>query len=159
MPITNTSPSVWLLIGFLLIGGVLLFTEHRAHVVGALIYMPLLLCLLIAYAFLHARKAPRSSPQRWIGERHGGYSVLRIMGFGADQLCRLHAIRLQLFQAANEARLAIVLAFSAFLVALFAEMYGFPVSIYFLSGWLQSKYPGIDWFSHDAGHLLEMMFG
>ena len=50
-------------------------------------------------------------------------------------------------------------AFSAFLVALFAEMYGFPLSIYFLSGWLQSRYPGIDWFSHDAGHLLEMMFG
>src|SRR5215467_10494698 len=50
-------------------------------------------------------------------------------------------------------------AFSAFLVALFAEMYGFPLSIYFLSGWLQSRYPGVDWFSHDAGHLLEMMFG
>ena len=50
-------------------------------------------------------------------------------------------------------------AFSAFLVALFAEMYGFPLSIYFLSGWLQSRYPGIDWFSHDAGHLLEMLFG
>lgn len=50
-------------------------------------------------------------------------------------------------------------AFSAFMVALFAEMYGFPLSIYFLSGWLQSRYPGIDWFSHDAGHLLEMMFG
>jgi len=50
-------------------------------------------------------------------------------------------------------------AFSAFLVALFVEMYGFPLSIYFLSGWLQSTYPGIDWFSHDAGHLLEMMFG
>ncbi|TIS89714.1 isoprenylcysteine carboxylmethyltransferase family protein [Mesorhizobium sp.] len=50
-------------------------------------------------------------------------------------------------------------AFSAFLVALFAEMYGFPLTIYFLSGWLQSRYPGIDWFSHDAGHLLEMMFG
>lgn len=50
-------------------------------------------------------------------------------------------------------------AFSAFLVALFAEMYGFPLTIYFLSGWLQSRYPGIDWFSHDAGHLLETMFG
>jgi len=50
-------------------------------------------------------------------------------------------------------------AFSAFLVALFVEMYGFPLTIYFLSGWLQSRYPKIDWFSHDAGHLLEMMFG
>jgi protein-S-isoprenylcysteine O-methyltransferase Ste14 len=50
-------------------------------------------------------------------------------------------------------------AFSAFLVALFTEMYGFPLTIYFLSGWLQSRYPNIDWFSHDAGHLLEMMFG
>jgi methanethiol S-methyltransferase len=50
-------------------------------------------------------------------------------------------------------------AFSGFLVALFAEMYGFPLTIYLLSGWLQSKYPNVDWFSHDAGHLLEMMFG
>ena len=50
-------------------------------------------------------------------------------------------------------------AFSAFLIALFVEMYGFPLTIFFLSGWLQSRYPNIDWFSHDAGHLLEMMFG
>ena len=50
-------------------------------------------------------------------------------------------------------------AFSAFVVALFTEMYGFPLTLYFLSGWLQSRYPDIDWFSHDAGHLLEMLFG
>lgn len=50
-------------------------------------------------------------------------------------------------------------AFSAFLVALFTEMYGFPLTIYFMSGWLQSRYPNVDWFSHDAGHLLEMIFG
>jgi len=50
-------------------------------------------------------------------------------------------------------------AFSAFLVALFTEMYGFPLTIYLLSGWLQTHYPGVDWFSHDAGHLLEMLFG
>ena len=50
-------------------------------------------------------------------------------------------------------------AFSAFLVALFTEMYGFPLTIYFFAGWLQSRYPEVDWFSHDAGHLLEMLFG
>jgi len=50
-------------------------------------------------------------------------------------------------------------AFSAFLVALFTEMYGFPLTIYLLSGWLGARFPGIDWLSHDSGHLLEMMFG
>lgn len=50
-------------------------------------------------------------------------------------------------------------AFSAFLIALFTEMYGIPLTIYFLSGWLQNNYPEVNWLSHDAGHLLEMLFG
>lgn len=49
--------------------------------------------------------------------------------------------------------------FTAFLVALFAEMYGFPLTIYLLSGWLQQRYPGLDLLSHDAGHLWETLVG
>jgi protein-S-isoprenylcysteine O-methyltransferase Ste14 len=49
--------------------------------------------------------------------------------------------------------------FSAFVVALFAEMYGFPLTIYLLSGWLQSRYPQTDVFGHDSGHLWYTLMG
>lgn len=50
-------------------------------------------------------------------------------------------------------------AFSAFVLALFTEMYGFPLTIYLLSGWLGSRYPALDPFSHDAGHLWSTLLG
>lgn len=42
----------WVLAGFLLIAGALLFTEHRAHVLGILIWLPLLACPLM-HMFMH----------------------------------------------------------------------------------------------------------
>jgi len=48
---------------------------------------------------------------------------------------------------------------SAFLVALFAEMYGFPLTIYLLSGWLGDAYPVLQPFSHKYGHLWVVVFG
>ncbi len=50
-------------------------------------------------------------------------------------------------------------AFSAFMVALFTEMYGFPLTIYLLSGWLGSAFPGISLLSHNTGHLWETLMG
>ena len=50
-------------------------------------------------------------------------------------------------------------AFAAFIVALFVEMYGFPLTIYLLSGWLVRRYPGVDFLSHDAGHLWNTLLG
>lgn len=50
-------------------------------------------------------------------------------------------------------------AFSAFIIALFTEMYGFPLTIYLLSGWLGSRYPGLDIFSHNSGHIWYTLLG
>ena len=49
-------------------------------------------------------------------------------------------------------------AFSAFIIALFTEMYRFPLTIYLLSGWLAHRYPGLNLYGHDVGHLWHTLF-
>ena len=55
-----TSRAGYVLLGFLAIGGFLLFTEHRAHVLGALLYLLPLGCVFMHF-FMHG------------GHRHGGH--------------------------------------------------------------------------------------
>ena len=55
------------LLGFLVIGGILLFTEHRAHVLGAMFWLLPFACLLM-HMFMHGghgghgRSAGRRAP-------------------------------------------------------------------------------------------------
>jgi hypothetical protein len=62
---SSRSPGRWVLIGFILVGGFFLFTEHRAHLFGVLPYLLLAACPLM-HIFGH-------------GHGHGGHG-----GHGGD---------------------------------------------------------------------------
>jgi methanethiol S-methyltransferase len=49
-------------------------------------------------------------------------------------------------------------AFAAFLAALFAEMFGFPLTIYLLSGWGGPNFLRVEAMFHGVVRILEMMF-
>lgn len=48
--------------------------------------------------------------------------------------------------------------FSAFLVALFTEMYGFPLTLFLIAPWLERNFPGMNPFAHDTGMLWNIIF-
>jgi protein-S-isoprenylcysteine O-methyltransferase Ste14 len=49
--------------------------------------------------------------------------------------------------------------FFGFIVAMFTEMFGFPLTIYALTAWLGGAYPSLDPFSWHHGHLLLLFLG
>ena len=48
--------------------------------------------------------------------------------------------------------------FSAFIVALFTEMYGYPLTVYLLSSWVGNRFAGLN-LSHNGGHLWTDLIG
>lgn len=47
---------------------------------------------------------------------------------------------------------------SAFLIALFTEMYGFPLTLFLLAPWLEKHFPGVNPFAHNTGMLWSVFF-
>lgn len=66
---SSRSLGSWIGIGFLVIAGFFLITEHTAHVFGILPFLLLLACLLL-HQFSHRGHRHHSSEDR--GHHHGG---------------------------------------------------------------------------------------
>lgn len=178
--------TTWFLLAFLAIGAILLVAEHRIHLLGALPFILLFaaigLCLLM-HLFMHGGygghgeqqsdshhadspdHAPypsgrsgqeSSSEERTMSTNVSAYGLWPIVIVNAGVFI-MFAFSFTHPHTARDWRS--FGAFSAFLVALFTEMYGFPLTIYLLSGWLSSVYPGINLYAHNTGHLWETLLG
>lgn len=65
---------------------------------------------------------------------------------------------LSFFQPCSKRDWRVMGGYSAFLVALFTEMYGIPLSVYLLGSWIGSRFPLLD-DTHAGGHLWNDLVG
>lgn len=80
-----------------------------------------------------------------------GATILNILLFGGFVVSFLSPTRRREWRSLG--------VFVAFIVALFAEMYGFPLTIYLLTSLLGGVVPFVDPFRHLNGHLWVSLFG
>jgi protein-S-isoprenylcysteine O-methyltransferase Ste14 len=141
--------------------GFFLVLEHRAHVIPYVPYLLLALCPLL-HMFMHRGHGGQRKPIEEPGMDHSSAQDLPAYGLWTLVIINSAVFLIFVFSFTRPKRprdWRSFGAFSAFIVAMFVEMYGFPVTIYLLAGWLQSRYPRIDPFSHQSGHLWHTILG
>ena len=155
IPLGTQPPGFWssrYAIGLLVLGAIATYfflSDHRAHFIGEL---PFLLARLSTDACLHASR-PWGTAVTHDAPAYGLWTLVILN----SAVFVMFAFSFFKPQTARDWRT--FSAFAAFVVALFVEMYGFPLTIYLLSGWLQTRFHGLDLLSHNAGHLWSTLLG